>query len=180
MGIEPQFSKQQILKKALESVQKIDNYVLNELKFIGLEFVRNARMKASDAEYSNDAKDLVVAAKLAGASGLNLGSASSFTDRTGALRSSIGFIITKNGKIVEQDFVDSDNGSDKSSGKATGLKYAKQLRGSELGYTLIVVAGMQYAVYVEAKGFDVITGSSFFAEQSLKEAIESVGKAFQR
>jgi hypothetical protein len=148
MGITPQFSQQEILRSVEKTVQKIDAYVLNELEFIGLEFVRNARIKAD------------------------------FTDRTGNLRSSIGYIIIKQGNIIKEDFELSNKGSDRSTGKAKGIEYAKGLPNPNIGYVLIVVAGMEYAVYVEAKGYDVLTGSGNEAEKSLKEAIKSVKQTF--
>jgi hypothetical protein len=42
------------------------------------------------------------------------------------------------------------------------------------GFVLIVVAGMDYAAAVEAKGFDVLTVSGLQAASDLKKALEKL------
>ncbi|MGN6352820.1 MAG: hypothetical protein ACTHLB_05490 [Parafilimonas sp.] len=95
----------------------------------------------------------------------------SYTDRTGNLRSSIGYVIYKDGQPFEEAFP-----GDKEQGKERGKEVAAGLDVPKKGYCLVVVAGMNYAVYVEAKNYDVITGSSFEAERNLKQAIDFVRK----
>lgn len=75
-----------------------------------------------------------------------------YQDHTGNLRSSIGYVIVKDGDILTENYKLSDK---KGSDKHTGLREAKRLV-SELapvypdGWVLIGVAAMPYAVYVEA------------------------------
>jgi len=145
MGITPMFSVADLLRGAQQEVERIEQMIQNELIFLGLEFVRTARVQAD------------------------------FTDRTGNLRSSIGFMVLKNGEIIHEDFEVSQSGTDKQTGKAKGYEYAMEQAGANLGFILIVVAGMEYAVYVEAKGYDVITGSSIKAEEDLKRLFEKLG-----
>jgi hypothetical protein len=96
-----------------------------------------------------------------------------YTDQTGNLRSSIGYIIAKNGTEVAMDFQEASKGSDKQTGYRAGRILAQTLTGQfSTGYALIVVAGMDYAVAVEAKGRDVLT----FAESSAKGSLESIIK----
>ena len=100
-----------------------------------------------------------------------------YVDRTGNLRSSIGYVIVSNGDIVEEDFqVSVKVGSDKETGKREAEKLAKQV--AEIyndGLVLIGVAGMEYAVYVEAiEGKEVISGAYIQTEQFLREAINKV------
>lgn len=79
-----------------------------------------------------------------------------FTDRTGALRSSEGYMILNDGKIQTLKF----NPTIDSTGKQEGEDLAKNLvKEHNKGIQLIVFAGMEYALYVEAKGFDVLSGS---------------------
>lgn len=83
-----------------------------------------------------------------------------YQDQTGNLRSSIGYVIYKDGMRVHESFEahpHDDNGE-------AGVKQAKDLCASlatdYAGRTVaIVVAGMDYAVYVESRGLDVVTGS---------------------
>lgn len=83
----------------------------------------------------------------------------SWIDQTGNLRSSIGYIISKNGEIVTMsNFKTVKNGAD---GSAKGKQYAIELANKYRGhYVLIVVAGMNYAEYVEAKGNKDVLGST--------------------
>ena len=74
---------------------------------------------------------------------------SSWFDQSGNLRSSIGYAIVHNGKIIKHsEFNQVKQGSD---GIREGKELAKELaRQYTSGYVLIVVAGMNYAELVEA------------------------------
>lgn len=71
-----------------------------------------------------------------------------YKDQTGNLRSSVGYVVVADGKIVKMgDFDPSEHGTDKATGQRTGKEYAKQLASRfSSGLVLIVVAGMDYAV----------------------------------
>ena len=90
-----------------------------------------------------------------------------YKDQTGNLRSSIGYIIARDGNIIQENI----------EGKAEGRSQAKKiadevLRENKKGFVLIVVAGMEYAAAVESKGYDVITGSVPAAKALLKAKIK--------
>lgn len=148
MGLrfEANFDRNDINQMIEQQLEKLDQVILNELQFIGLQFVRNARINAD------------------------------FTDRTGNLRSSIGYVITKNGKVVEDDFEGSPRGTEKTQGIKTGRAFAERIVAEfiEPGFALVVVAGMEYAAFVESKGYDVITSSSFKAEVEFKESAKRI------
>lgn len=78
-----------------------------------------------------------------------------YKDRTGNLTSSIGYVVAVDGKVThESDFnkvLDGDQGPAK--GRALAQSIAEQF---PEGVTLVVVAGMDYAIYVANRGFDVI------------------------
>lgn len=98
-----------------------------------------------------------------------------YEDHTGNLRSSVGYIVIKDGEKVIEDFVESDKGTV----KTIGLGKAKQLAENIAltyteGFILIGVAGMQYAAAVEAKGYDVITGGCDEAEGWMRNTIKEV------
>ena len=44
----------------------------------------------------------------------------SYKDQTGNLRSSVGYVIAKDGEVVKENFVESDKGTDKTTGKYKG------------------------------------------------------------
>lgn len=92
---------------------------------------------------------------------------SSWYDQSGNLRSSIGYVIVRDGKIVTYSgFNQVKQGSD-------GVKKGKELA-NELakkytsGYALIVVAGMNYAELVEAmESKNVLASAELFARQEM-------------
>lgn len=74
-----------------------------------------------------------------------------YTDRTGNLTNSIGYAVAKKDKLVNSDIPGSGIS------KANALKVAMRLASSCISrYTVIVVAGMNYAASVESKGYNVI------------------------
>jgi hypothetical protein len=97
-----------------------------------------------------------------------------FTDRTGNLRSSIGYIILENGvQYTEGGFTRIKQGTE---GVGKGKDFIDKIAARyPRGLVLICVAGMSYAAYVEAKGYDVITGSSQIAKAELRRAFQRLG-----
>ncbi len=116
--------------KQIESIfnkfdESVHNDILRTLQFVGEEFVNNARLKGN------------------------------YKDQTSNLRSSIGYIILLDGKVIQNNF------SGNREGQSNGKKVAKEVSQKyPEGYVLIGVAGMNYAAYVEAKNLDVISGSA--------------------
>lgn len=96
----------------------------------------------------------------------------SWNDQSGNLRSSIGYVVVYNGKIVDvSGFSPVGGGSD---GSIQGEALAKRLaQNYQRGYALIVVAGMNYAAYVEAMKNKVVLAS---AELMAKQALPSIIK----
>ena len=103
-----------------------------------------------------------------------------YTDRTGNLRNSIGYAIFKNGKLI--DYIRESTGGTHPSAEQQSLDFINLLQSSgnlpSSGYALVVFAGMEYGVYVEAKGFIVLSGAIEHSEtlkvihQALKQAIK--------
>lgn len=96
-----------------------------------------------------------------------------YTDRTGNLRNSIGYVVVQDGRIVADAFdgnTPASEGYKGGDGNAIGLAYATSVaRELSADKTYLVwVAGMEYASYVEAKGYDVITGSGDWLESRVK------------
>ena len=124
-GIRALFTGRQLKNVFDQFQEKVNQKTLEAYQFAGETFVNEARIKGN------------------------------YTDRTANLRSSIGYIILLNGKVVDKNFEGKEKGQ--SQGKKVAEEVALQYPS---GYVLIGVAGMQYAAYVEAKNFDVITGSA--------------------
>ena len=92
-----------------------------------------------------------------------------YTDRTGNLRNSINYAIFKDSKLLQ------DNGnltSEQISSISIELEKVN-------GYTLVIYAGMYYGIYVEARGYTVLSGALEASETS-KLLIEALGNAVRR
>ena len=98
-----------------------------------------------------------------------------YTDQTGNLRSSIGYAVIWDGKVVQRDFIDKIKQGDK--GVSDGNEYlSKCIKGRRRkGIVLIVTAGMNYAEYVEAKGFNVLTSAELKAGPLVKSLLTRLG-----
>lgn len=127
--IAPIFNILGVQKVVSNFVDEKKNKQLEALIYIGNEFIKKARTNKT------------------------------YHDRTGNLRSSIGYLIYENGKILFEDFKLSKEGTDRETGLSVGIEFGKKfVKDNEIA--LIGVAGMNYAFFVEKKGLDVITGSA--------------------
>ena len=90
-----------------------------------------------------------------------------FGDVTGNLRSSIGYFILKDGKIIIENRKLSTKGTDKITGYGAAIHLLNEVQ-KITGYQLIGVAGMGYAAYVESLGYNVITIQADVALINLK------------
>lgn len=96
-----------------------------------------------------------------------------FADVTGALRSSIGYAIRRDGEIIHGDF----------KGNSTGVAAAKQAVEEEekiKGLQLIGVAGMDYAGYLESKGFNVIAKQSMMLLIDLTDYMRVIQEKYNK
>ena len=92
----------------------------------------------------------------------------SYTARTGNLRNSIGYVVVQYGRIVTEDFsIGSGHGEAKTQARAYALEVARNLPANKT--YLVWVAGMEYAKYVEAKGFDVHEGTGKWIESTAEK-----------
>lgn len=146
LNFRPKFNASEITAQIRKRLQQVEQEIIDRLMFIGETFVNNAR---ANGEYN---------------------------DITGNLRSSIGYVILKNGKQIQDSFP-----GETTAGKATGKKIASEAaKNFPTGIALIVVAGMDYAGFVESKNKDVLTASSITAETELKASIAELKKALSK
>lgn len=97
----------------------------------------------------------------------------SWIDHTGNLRSSIGYAVYDHGtKIIQSAFPAVMNGA---AGAGEGQKLVQDLASSYAKtYALVVVAGMNYAEYVEAiESKDVLAGTEIWARTTHTTAATS-------
>lgn len=109
---------------------------------------------------------------------IRTGELSNWIDRTGNLRSSVGYIITVDGKIVSNStFPVVKDGQE---GSATGKSYAEAVASLHpTGIALIVVAGMVYASYVEdMENKAVLAGAEVQAKQIVEKMLAELNQRY--
>lgn len=97
----------------------------------------------------------------------------SWIDRTGNLRSSVGYAVFNRGKAETMSKFESVLNGMKGSEK--GREYVESLAHLYADtYSLVVVAGMSYAEYVEAiESKDVLASTEIWASKNLKKYIDA-------
>lgn len=104
-------------------------------------------MRAKGVEYTTMARNKTLATN-------------KYNNITFNLVSSVGFAITRNGAVVESYFPLLETGTEgKAKGEALSARVASELGGTN-NIVLVLVAGEDYASYVQNNGKDVISASS--------------------
>ena len=96
-----------------------------------------------------------------------------YKDQTHRLRSSLGYVIYKDGQQVASNF-QSTGGEKGDEGVQIGIRKAAEAAAGIPGIVAVVVAGADYASYVEAKGFDVLTGSALQLQQLFEAELRNL------
>ena len=96
-----------------------------------------------------------------------------YKDQTGNLRSSISYAIVEDGKIskhgLSAQYKQGKNGAD------TAKKYLEEVGKRFSGTSLIVVAGMNYAAYVERNGYNVLTSAELLTDELVPKLLKQLG-----
>jgi len=123
----PKFTTKQLEAQLISWAAQNERKFIIALSYIGEEFVNKAR------------------------------SINTYLDQTGNLRSSIGYVIAKNGRVLRRNYKQIGDGN---KGVTDGLNLADKAASEHSnGIVLIVTAGMEYGLYVESMGYDVLSGS---------------------
>ena len=117
MGITLNTSERELNKKFKEAEQSMINNIVRVLRYCGEMAVNEARNNGN------------------------------YKEQTGNLRNSIGYVIAINGKILDENFLESASSSQQSSenGLKIGRALAIQIAKETPEISLVVVAGMKYA-----------------------------------
>ena len=97
-----------------------------------------------------------------------------YIDWSANLKSSIGYVVVVDGEIVRtSSFEPVKNGEE---GAKQGLQFAiESAEQYKEGITLILVAGMHYAAYVQSKGYDVLNSAVIKAEEMIPKLLGELG-----
>lgn len=102
-----------------------------------------------------------------------------YVDQTGNLRSSIGYAVVVDGQIVRSKV--SEQVKEGVAGKGEATAFLSRLASEhKTGICLIVVAGMNYAVYVEGRGKNVLTSAKLLADRLVPQMLEQLGFTIKR
>ena len=93
----------------------------------------------------------------------------SYTTRTQALLNSTGYAVIRDGVSV------SGAGLEGNGAIAGESEINRLIAKHPVGVFLVVVAGMHYAAYVEALGFNVLTSAELMAEQLIPQMMKELG-----
>lgn len=154
MGIEATFDFRKFEELMYSIPDIISEEIIRSLSYLGEQCVRRVRDRHGD---------------------------DSWYDQTGNLRSSIGYAVYEHGKtMIESAFAQVKDGKD---GTKSGKDYIAKLASKYAEtYALVVVAGMEYADYVEAmKNKDVLASTELWAKAEADRYIQqAIDRASQR
>lgn len=179
MAIKPNFKKADIDNYIKKKIIEIDRKIIARLQVLGEMCVARARDPGN-----NDPSGFPI--KYAGAKHLKPLRQRKITqedkDRsptvaepefgdfitwTGNLINSISYFIVRDGQIINSD----PGSTETESSRSIASKRASEMR---RGYGLIVVAGAQYALYVESQGYDVLTSTEIWATKELPKLLKQL------
>ena len=148
MGLRSKGSVEEIRKQLNEAKARVEAATLLRLQKIGEKAVAHAKSVPPEA---------------------------GFMDRTGNLRSSIGYAIFLNGVLLTQSFTGTQEGVQ------NGLEHCKAVAFDySQGWLLVVVAGMEYALAVESRGKDVLTSAEALVWAAMPGELERLKNSIKR
>lgn len=118
---------------------------INALNYVGLECVKEARQSGK------------------------------YTDRTGNLRISIGYVVLEDGKPIKKGSFAKVLAT-ATDAEAKSNEFITRLAATyNTGLVLLVVAGMDYAAYVEARGYNVLSSAEALAKTLVPQMLKQLG-----
>lgn len=144
MGIEAQFTKEEVQERLDAFLRQIQEQQIKRLQMLGEMCVSHARSIPKEQ---------------------------GFEDQTGNLRSSIGYAVFVDGVAVHSFYEEIKSGA---IGVKAGQELSVKIGERTNGVCLVVTAGMNYAIYVESKGRDVISSAEQLAERELPRMLEKL------
>lgn len=149
MGIRMTTKPDELHRMMMKEVERVERLTIRDLSYLGEQCVDRVRNREGDK---------------------------SWYDQSGNLRSSVGYVIAHNGSIIRySDFSQVKQGSE---GVKAGKDLAEELvKRYSNDYVLVVVAGMNYAEYVEAmENKDVLASTELWATGQVPKMLEKLKK----
>lgn len=160
MPIKPTTPTAEITRYMTDKIRRMKQALAYNLFYVGEQVVNHARSLPSPSAAQFDGKITP--------------HQPNYIDWSKNLRSSIGYVVVIDGEVVQASSFEPLG--DDTEGAKKGKEYALQLA-SEFPHSvaLIVVAGMKYAAYVTAKGYDVIDSAELLADKLVPEMLKKLG-----
>lgn len=146
MGIKPQFTQEQLKRRFDAFVEMVRKKQIERMQWLGEMCLIEARNNKG------------------------------YMMQTGALLSSTGYTIFVDGVALHSQF-DAASGAESNAaqnGIKAGQALAEKVGKETKGVALVVVAGMNYAAYVEAKGYNVLSSAEHLAQRELPRILEKL------
>lgn len=146
MGIRPKFTKEDIRQRLDRFLIEVVKKQITQLQYLGEMCLIEARNNKG------------------------------YMMQTGALLSSTGYMIFVDGVALHNQF-DAASGAESNAaqnGIKAGQSLAESVGKQTKGIALVVVAGMNYAAYVEAKGYNVLSSAEHLAQRELPRMLEKL------
>ena len=159
MAITLKTPRAQIEQYVIKRTKSIENVVIRNLLYVGEQLVNHARNLPSPSAADFD--------------GHIPPHQPNYIDWTANLRSSIGYVLVVDGQVVKTSSFEPVSGGDE--GAESGRNFVTKLaEGIQSGIALIVVAGMHYAKYVTARGYDVIDSAELLAQKLIPQMLKQL------
>ena len=168
MGITLRTSPKAIMAETARQLQAIENGIVNRLDLTGAEFMDQAKrdLNIDRSAFPTIRKQRKRRGVLDPPRG-----AGEYLDDSKALRGSIGYYVLQNGAIIRGRV---EGPAEATSAAMTVLQQVPKVN---IGYQLIGVAGMEYASYLESRGFNVITSQGMVALTNVEQRLRRLATA---
>jgi hypothetical protein len=182
--LKPNFKRADIQKHIEKRMMAIEQEIIRRLHALGIQCVNMSRGEGNNSpqafpvSYGKGTKKplrqrLINATDKKRNPSVTAPAFGDFLDYSSNLRNSISYFIIKDGRVVDGDLG--------SQGAALSNQIAtERARGMRKGYGLVVVAGQEYAEFVESQGFDVISSAELFAKNEMPKLIAKMKAAVKQ
>ena len=147
MGIRAKFGRAEVRRMIQSDWVKIKGNLIMIMAYVGEEFLQNVRNGLQIDQGAFPKGD--------------------YQDQTANLRSSTGYFILEDGRIIQGNTSGTSEGQEAARGIVSSVSKMKQ------GLQLIGVAGMEYASRLEAMGYNVISSQAEVAMVDLSKQLKA-------
>lgn len=163
MPIIANFDIDKLFAEVYKKVDLITNAVEEALQLVCLEITRKAKAEYGTGDPSQAGHP----------------HQPNYIEWTHYLKASIGYVVYNDGEKIAEHF-DAGSGNKGLGGANAGQQLADRVASEyPSGFVAVIVAGSEYAAYVESKGYDVLTGATTEATEILRKYLQAAVDALK-